>query len=291
MDSSKEKKRDEHIGNDDFIMKKNQIVLSVILVFIFVLTGCSSSASKDSGDDTASGDIVLRAASQTDYPPFCYTDEEGNHTGFDVELLRLIDERLDGYTIDIQSGTWESMFLSIDSKRLDLVADEIAVTQDREEKYLFSEPYIEIQSVIVSQKGRTDIQSLDDLAGKRVVATVDSYSLLLEQYNETHEEQINIEYISSEVDPSGILTQVAQGKYDAYVNDPVMMNAVITEYGIDAEVVGEPLVVEPAAILLAKDEDGEAIKALIDPIIRELKEDGTLSALSVKWTGGDYVPE
>jgi len=253
-------------------------------------TNSDSSVTTETTEASESGDIVLRAATQTDYPPFCFIDENDKLTGFDYELLEIIDERLDGYTFDIQGAGWDSMFLSLDSKKLDLVSDEVAITAEREKNYYFSLPYLEIQSCIAVKKGRTDITTLDDLAGKHVVTTVDSYAEILEGYNDTHDDKIIIDYVS-DVTALEELQDVANGKYDAHVDDPVMMTQAINDNNLDVEIVGDPIVSEPAAIVFAKTPDGKSYKDAIDPVIRELIEDGTLAELSRKWTGDDYTPD
>lgn len=268
---------------------KNSGITVFVLALALSLTACQKSENSTSKSED-NEEIVLKASTQTDYPPFCYIDEDGNHTGFDVEVLEAISERLDGYTIEVAGGTWDDMFLSLDSNKLDLVADEVAITEDREEKYIFSEPYIEIFSSIAVKKGTEGINSLDDLVGKHVVTTVDSYSAILEEYNATHEGQIIIDYVS-DVAAIDMLTDLARGKYDAHINDPITMQKIIDDNNLDVEIVGEPLKREPAAIVFAKTEEGQKLKELIDPVIQELKEDGTLSELSEKWTGADYIPQ
>ncbi len=272
-------------------MKKSLPLIAVLLVAVLMLGGCGSSAANtETADSSASSDIVLRAATQTDYPPFCFVDENDKLTGFDYELLELIDERLDGYTIDIQGAGWDSMFLSLDAKKIDLVSDEVAITPEREENYYFSLPYLEIQSCIAVKKGNADIKTLDDLAGKNVVTLVDSYSEILENYNDTHDEKINIEYVS-EVSAQEMLQAVANGKYDAHINDPVMMNEVIKDNNLDLEIISTPVKSDPAAIVFAKTPDGQSYKDAIDPVIREIIADGSLAELSKKWTGDDYTPD
>lgn len=272
--------------------KKVSIVIAAVLA-ASLFAGCGSK--KESSDSIGktegkNGDIVLHAATQTDYPPFCFVDENEKLTGFDAELLRLISDRLEGYTIEVKGGEWESMFVSLDSKKLDLVADEVAITAEREENYYFSEPYIEIQSVIAVAEDNNDINSIDDLVGKHVICAVDSYAALLEQYNAEHEGQIILDYID-DIGTNERIIEVANGKYDAIVNDPITVSTLIKENGIKAKIVGEPLATEPAAIVFAKTKDGQRLKELIDPVIEELKEDGTLSDLSIEWTGGDYIPD
>lgn len=272
-------------------MKKRLPLVALLLSSTLLFGGCGSrTAQAASTDAPASSDIVLRAATQTDYPPFCFIDENDQLTGFDYELLKLIDERLDGYTIEISGASWESMFLSLDSKKIELVSDEVAITPEREENYYFSLPYLEIQSCIAFRTGTTGIQTLDDLAGLHVVTTVDSYSEILENYNDTHENKIIIEYVS-EVTALEMLQGVASGKYDAHINDPVMMHQVISDNNLDLEVVQDSVKTDYAAIVFAKTPDGQSYKDVIDPVIREIIADGSLAELSIKWTGDDYTPD
>lgn len=274
-------------------MKKKISILTAAVLAAAIFAGCGSKdsrASKGKQETNESGDVILHAATQTDYPPFCFVDENDKLTGFDAELLRLISDRLDGYTIEVKGGEWESMFVSLDSNKLDLVADEVAITAEREENYYFSEPYIEIQSVIAVAEDNNDINSIDDLVGKHVLCAVDSYAALLESYNEQHDDKIILDYVD-DIGTNERIIEVANGKYDAIVNDPITMSELISTNNIQAKIVGEPLATEPAAIVFAKTKDGEKLKELIDPVIRELKEDGTLPKLSTEWTGGDYIPD
>lgn len=287
-------------------MKKNLSLIALLISSILLFTGCGTSTVKAEGKTAESTavtteagtdpqakpqeEIVLRAATQTDYPPFCFIDENDKFTGFDYELLELIDERLDGYTIDIQGAGWDSMFLSLDSKKIDLVSDEVAITPEREENYYFSLPYLEIQSCIAVKTGTTGIETLDDLVGKHVVTVVDSYSEILENYNDTHEDKIIIDYVS-DVTSLEMLQGVANGKYDAHIDDPVMMTTTINENNLDVEIVGEPVSSDPAAIVFAKTPDGKSYEDVIDPVIREIIADGSLAELSKKWTGDDYTPD
>jgi L-cystine transport system substrate-binding protein len=242
------------------------------------------------GKKEASG-IVLYAATQPDYPPFCYLDDQNKLTGFDVEVFNAVNERFEGYTIELQSLGWEAMFLSLESRRLDIIGDEVAINPERQEKFLFSDPYFEAQSVIVTKKGRNDIKTLKDLEGKKVLTFVgDSYDLLVTAYNEQNGNRIIIQRVDG-VPEADVLQDVQNGKYDAHVNDPVMIKALIAKHNLDLEIVGDVIQGDLIGFVFNKDERGREIKARIDPIIKALKDDGTLSRLSVKWTGGDFIPK
>lgn len=274
-------------------MKQNNVLLIRIAVCIFsilLLAACSSNSAKN-GDKNDTEEKVILVGTQNDYPPFAFADENNQLTGFDVDVLQEVGERLDGYTIKFVATPWDSMFLSLESNKIQAIADQVAVTEQRQEKYLFSdESYFSAETVIVTNKENDHVESLKDLEGKKVGALAgDSYTLILEKYNETAENEIKLVY-SESGNPSEILQDIQTGRLDAYVNDPIMIHKVIDKFDLDLKIVGQPIVNDAIGVVFKKDEDGKNLKALIDPILKEMKADGTLAQLSEKWTGGVYIP-
>lgn len=267
-------------------MKRKSRLLVIALVLL-ILAGCSTKDTND-GDE----DILILVGTQNDYPPFAFADENNELTGFDVEMIKAIDEKLDGYTFDFIATPWDSMFLALESNKIQAIADQVAKTPEREEKFLFSDQsYFAAETVLVTKSDRTDIQTLEDLEGKKVGALAgDSYTLLLEEYNEDADDPIILQY-SESGNPSEILEDIQTGRIDAYVNDPIMIHSVINKFDLDLEVVGQPILHDNIGIVFKDNEQGEELKTLIDPILQQLKEDGTLAKISKKWTDGEYIPE
>lgn len=273
-------------------MKKvtSLIGMSITLVGLTaVISGCSSEPKATT--DTEQEKVII-VGTQNDYPPFAYADENNELTGYDVEVVKAIDEKLDGYTFEFSATPWDSMFLALESNKIQMIADQVAKTPEREEKYLFSdESYFSAETVIVVKSERKDITTVEDLEGLNVGALAgDAYTLLLEEYNETAENDIILKY-SESGNPAEILQEVQNGRVDAYVNDPIMINTVIEQQNLDLTIVGQSLVNDQMGLVFKKDEQGEELKALIDPVLKELKADGTLVELSKKWTNGNYIPE
>jgi L-cystine transport system substrate-binding protein len=260
------------------------IVIAAALISALVFSRVSSAAE----------DKILYVGTQNDYPPFTFLDANDQLDGFDIAFVRELDRRLDGYTIEILPLGWDNSFVALETGRIQMVVDQVAVNPVREETYLFTKPYFTAQSSIIVKKGRTDIQNLDDLQGKTVQAFPgNSYAMIVEDYNAAHgpDEQIIIRYIASGASTAENLLGVATGKVDAVIDDPVMSHAVIKEQGLDLDVIPSPVQSDPIAAALAKNDAGAELKALLDPIIDELLADGTLKALSEKWTESDYVPQ
>lgn len=259
-----------------------------------MLVGCGAKedTSSATNEGTTDGeDIVITAYTQSAYPPFAYLDEDEVFQGLDPEVLREIDKRLDGYTIDIQTLPWDSQFVAVENSDTVIMCNQVAITPEREEKYYFSIPYFSAEPSIIVKKGTEGINTLADLEGKTVWAQVgDSYTTFLEQYNEEHNDAINLYYVEN-VMLADAMYDLQTGKFDAIVNDPVMANAVIKEQGLDCEVTGEAVYAESIGIVFNKSEAGKKLKDLFDPILQDMKDDGTLSKLSQEITGGDYIPE
>ncbi|MGM0900425.1 MAG: transporter substrate-binding domain-containing protein [Bacillota bacterium] len=266
------------------------VPMVALVGFAGIMSGCSSEETADSVEGTE--DQVILVGTQNDYPPFAFADEKNELTGYDVEVVNEIDKKLDGYTFEFVATPWDSMFLALESNKIQAVADQVAKTAEREEKYLFTdESYFAAQTVIVVKSDEKDITTLADLEGKNVGALAgDSYTLLLEEYNKTADNPINLKY-SESGNPTEILQDVQNGRVEAYVNDPIMIHSVIEKQGLDLKVVGQSLVNDNMGIVFKDDEQGKELKGLIDPILTELKQDGTLAELSEKWTGGVYIPE
>lgn len=271
-------------------MNKWTKVATLGLVSVMIaglVTGCGEDKQEAKSDVTT---VVV--GTQNDYPPFAFADKDEKLTGYDIDVIKAIDKKLEDYKFTFKALPWESIFLSLESNKVQLIADQIAKTPEREAKYLFSdENYFSAQTVIVVKKGTTGISSLKDLEGKKVAAVAgDSYTAILEEYNKTNGNKIILKY-SENSSPDTILQDVQNGRVDAYVNDPIMINATIKKNSLDLEVVGQPITIDNIALTFNNDKTGKKLKAAIDPVIKQLKEDGTLAELSNKWTGGEYIPQ
>ena len=74
--------------------------------------------------------------------------------------------------------------MGLESKRYDIIANEIEKTNEREEKYIFSDKYLVSAAQIIVKEGENNIKTLKDLEGKRVISAVGSnYSKTVEEYN------------------------------------------------------------------------------------------------------------
>lgn len=265
-------------------MKRNRIfktLASAILTLALVLTLTAGALAEEVK--------VYQIATEGAYAPFNYLDENGQPDGYDIAVAKAVDELIPEVEFEYQAVEWSSIFAGLEADKYDLIVSQAAKTPEREERYLFSDvAYSWSVGAIAYKAGRTDIKSMDDLAGKTVTVAVGSSNAnVIETWNAEHGNVVNVVYGDGDI--SKALLEVQEGRVDATLVSPQTGSLVIAEQGLDVEYVlrtdDEP---KPVYWLYQKDEDGEALKALVDVALQTLIDNGTLSEISLQYLGGDY---
>ena len=294
-------------------MKRLTLALTVIGILALLLTACGqtskngdqtaaigegvaqaagtvsegSAAAGTSGDNTAQPQVI-KVGTMGTYEPFSYVDASGNLTGYDIEVLRLVEKTDSSIKFEFISGPWDSLFPGLDSDKFQLLANQITSNPDRQARYLLSRnTYALCVSQLIVKKGRTDIKSLSDLKGKKIGTTVgDSFTRVLEDWNNENGNILNIVYYEEDI--TTILQDIANGRIDATLNDPIMAVSKAKAQNLGVEPVGERIAADPTYFIAKKDDAGQKLMGKIDAALSKLKEDGSLSKLSTDWFGVDY---
>ncbi len=130
------------------------------------------------------------------HKPFNFKDEDGNLTGYDIDVLKEVDRRTEDLEFDFIAVQWDSLFLGLESGKYDMVADQLVKTPEREEKYQFCEnSYFSALTYLIVREDDDSITTLDDLRGKKAgVSVATLYANILEEYNANNNDAINIVY-------------------------------------------------------------------------------------------------
>ena len=177
-------------------MKKR--VLSVLLATVMVagvFAGCggskdtaktSDTAAEDTADDADAADTSSETTKfvvgfDAEYPPYGYMDENGEYTGFDLELAQAVCD-MEGWELVKQPINWDSKDMELNSGNIDCIWNGFTMN-GREDDYTFSVPYVDNSQVIVVAED-SGIASLADLAGKTVGVQAASAALSLLQSEE-----------------------------------------------------------------------------------------------------------
>ncbi|MFJ7840730.1 transporter substrate-binding domain-containing protein [Lysinibacillus sphaericus] len=271
-------------------MRKLTFYLTCVLMLL--LTACSSTeksqidSSKDAKAQGKNNVQTILVGTGTQFPNICFLDDKGNLTGYDVELVRAIDKKLPEYNFEFKTMEFSNLLLSLETRKIDLIAHQMEVNSEREEKFLFNkEPYNVFPLQVTVNADNNDIQSIADLTGKNVsVSPTSNSAVFIEKYNKEHNLGANIVYSSGSVD---VNNQLATGRLDAIITTPFAVKYYNESNEAQQKVVGDALLNSKVYFLLNKDE--VPLQERIDEAIRELKTEGVISELSKKWLGDDYT--
>ncbi|MBB3112479.1 L-cystine transport system substrate-binding protein [Paenibacillus phyllosphaerae] len=285
-------------------MKKTSL-FTLGLALTLVTAGCGSNGSNNNGGAENAEPASANAANSggsaekvtkivvgtgTGFPQVCFIDENGKLTGFDVELVREIDERLPEYEFEFQTMEFANLLLSLETKKIDFVAHEMEQNPERVEKYLFNkEPYAYWRNKIVVAKENDSIQTLDDLAGKKVLTGATSAAAqILENYNKEHDKDINIVYQSGAANDT--VSQITSGRVDATIAADFTLSLIDPQAKL--KTTGDDLSAADILFVFRKDDaDSQKLSDAIDVALKEIKADGTLGKLSTEWLGGDFTAD
>lgn len=154
---------------------KKLIALMLSMVMALSLVACGKPAENDNsandnntntdGDATATRTFVMGV--DAEYPPFSYLGEDGQYTGFDVEVCKAVCDLL-GWDLQVFGVNWDQKLVQLDAKECDCVWSGMTILDSMKEAgYVISAPYYDNTQVIMVKEG-SDIKSSADLAGKVV---------------------------------------------------------------------------------------------------------------------------
>lgn len=221
--------------------------------------------------------------------PFSYTDDNGRLTGYDVEVLKEIERRDPSLKFEFKPMAVDAAFVAMDSGQVDMIANQMRHSEARDKKYIFPKELNNYTARrLVVKKGRADIQSLEDLKGKKVAVTTNSeFNDLIKKFNETAEPKVDVIYTDKA--SAETLNLVATGRADAAGEYEYLVKSFQTDKNLPVETVGPILQDVPTYFLLRKDSKMQQVADKIDKALQAMKKDGTLKQLSEKYLGGDYT--
>ena len=268
-------------------MKKKLIAIlstaCVLCLSAVLLAGCSGGddASKSEGGDAAQSDaFTLTVGFDQSYPPYGFVGDDGNFTGIDLDMAKEVCER-NGWELKLEPIDWDAKDALLNSGSINCIWNGFTM-EGREGDYLFSEPYMLNEQVVVVKAG-SDIKTLEDLADKTVITQVDSAALdVLE--DEENADMVALKNSLKELqtigDYNNAFMQLESGMVDAVACD-LSIAAYQMAAKTDAYVQLDPLSTEHYAVGFKKGED-ELAKTVTDTL-RAMYEDGTVKELCDKY--------
>ena len=275
-------------------MKKLSKVLSFAVTAVLAagaLTACGGSNSDsnanagnntDTVSDTVSeeGGKHFTIATDKGFSPFEFEDESGDIVGIDMDILKAISED-QNFTYDLHYIGWDAAIAECQAGQADGMIAGASITDERKESgWIFSDGYFEAtQGMAVEEK--SDIDSIDDLAGKTVVVKNGTMS---DEYATKLSEDIGFEVTRVSTSPD-MYQQVMGGQADACFDDTPILKYSINTGELSMKYV-EGTENEPAAYGMAIfNKDNQELIDLFNAGLKNIKENGTYDEIVNKYLG------
>ena len=219
-------------------------------------------------------------------------DEKGNLTGYDVEILKEVEKRNPDIHFEYKMMPTSAAFVAIESGQADIVANQVGYTDERAAKTIYTKEVNNYTArKIAVRNDRNDINSLEDLKGKKVAVTTNSEAVRqLQDLNKTYNPPIELIYTDKGFTEGANL--VVTGRADATPQYEVSITDAVKTLGLSIKAVGPVISSVPTYFALKKDDDHQKLADTIDKTLKDMKADGTLKKLSEQFLSKDYtVPQ
>lgn len=220
----------------------------------------------------------LRVGFEAGYMPFEMTDKKGNFVGFDVDIAKEMAKAMGVKFVPVNTA-WDGIIPSLITDKFDIIMSGMTVTQDRNLKVSFADPYIIVgQTIILNKKHEGTITSYKDLNDPKFIVT--------SKLGTTGESAVKSKipkatYKSFETETEGAL-EVINGKADAFVYDLPYCVVFMAQQGAGKVIfLDQPFTFEPLAWAINKG-DPDFVNFL-NNFLRQLKNDGRYDTIYNKW--------
>lgn len=267
-------------------MKK--LIFPSLLATTF-LVACGSDETEETSGNEAWNAIqesgTMTVATAGTLFPTSYHSEDDELTGYEVELVREIAALLD-VKVEFEEIGVDTMTQALNSGRVHLAANSLAITEEREENFDFSTPYkYSFGSAIVREDDLSGIESLEDLDGKIALGAMNTtYMQKAEEYGAT---PTYFDNVTNDV----YLRAVENGQGDVVLNDYYLQSITVNHLSDINVQIHPTLFYDPSeqGMMMAKNEP--LLLEAVNDALSQLLDDGTATALSEEFFEGYDVTE
>ena len=286
-------------------MKKRVLCAAIASMMVLSMAACSSdstaattaetkaseaetttvaASSEKAEDATAAGTEggTLIVGFDQDFPPMGFLGDNGEYTGFDLELAQEVAKRL-GLEYQAQPIAWDAKDMELESGNIDCIWNGFTMT-GREDDYTWTKPYMANTQVFVVRND-SGIEGKDGLAGKVVECQADSSAEAA--LKEDPDLTSTFGQLLTTADYNTAFMDLEQGAVDAIAMDVVVAGYQISQRNADFVILEDSLAAEEYAIGFKK--GNTELKDKVQGALEEMAADGTLKTISEKWFGKDIT--
>lgn len=224
---------------------------------------------------------VLKIGLEGTYPPFGFRGAKNELEGFDVDVARAVAGKL-GVKPEFVTTEWSGIIAGLQAGKFDVIVNQVAATPQRKQALDFSKPYVYSEAQLIQRKDdKREFKSLEALKGHKLGVSLGS------NYNDLAKSVPGIDVKTYPGAPE-YLRDLAAQRVDAALNDRLMVAYLIKTANLPLRPGGVvPGASSEVAIPFRK--DNPKFAQAIDRALDDLRKDGTLTKLSVKWFGTDVT--
>jgi polar amino acid transport system substrate-binding protein len=266
-------------------MKKALKIFGLLSVAVFLVSSQAFAADVELARKSTLEKILqrgeLRVGFEAGYMPFEMTDKKGRFVGFDVDMGKEMAKAMGVKWVPVNTA-WDGIIPALITKKFDIIISGMTITQERNLKVNFSDPYIVVgQTILLHKKHKGEVTSYKDLNDPDYIVT--------SKLGTTGEKAVKrmipkATYKSFETETEAAL-EVLNGKADAYVYDKPNCVVFMAQQGKDKLVfLDEPFTYEPLAFAIRKGDPD--FMNWLNNFLRQYKNDGRYDRAYDKWILG-----
>lgn len=286
-------------------MKKRVLCAALASMMALSMTACSSGSTattaaetKESEAETTTEEASSEKAEETtaagteggtlivgfdqDFPPMGFLGDNGEYTGFDLELAQEVAKRL-GLEYKAQPIAWDAKDMELESGNIDCIWNGFTIT-GREDDYTWTEPYMANTQVFVVRND-SGIAGKDDLAGKVVECQADSSAEAA--LKEDPDLTATFAQLLTTADYNSAFMDLQQGAVDAIAMDVIVAGYQIQQRNADFIILDDSLSAEEYGVGFKK--GNTELRDKVQATLEDMAKDGTMKEISEKWFGEDVT--
>lgn len=230
--------------------------------------------------EAAGGTLIV--GFDQDFPPMGFVGDNGEYTGFDLDLAKEVASRL-GLEYKAQPIAWDSKDMELESGNIDCIWNGFTIT-GREDDYTWTTPYMANKQVFVVAND-SDIKSQADLVGKVVEVQADSSAEAALKENQDLANTFG--QLLTTPDYNTAFMDLEQGAVDAVAMDVIVAGYQIKQRNADFKILDDSLSEEEYGVGFKK--GNTELRDKVQGALEEMAADGTLAKISDEWFGEDVT--
>ena len=274
------------------------VVLAIVAATVVgrQLTG-KTSASADSSQSSSDKVTTLQVAHTQNYVPYDFVNDKGESDGFEVAVLKAVDDKLKNYKFEYTGTSDEDLLIGLESGKYDIGVKGAWYTEERAQKFVIPDQAIGASAIgfavrKADENKYKDIDSFAKAGGKLVpISPQNAQYNVIQEYNKKAKHPIELKE-SESFSVADAYAWVLEGRYDAYFSIKLSFEEAVQKEDGAYHQYADQLTWFPykgieTYPLIHKNDTNKAFAKEYDKAIKELQKDGTIAKLSEKYFGED----